>query len=177
MFFVSLPASVQNKQLMLVWITISRLKSKIVSWKIGKAFLSFYIIFYSPCGKTLQNVYWWGNSTSGLFMFKLPAGNGTTFEAVEHNGALDKDSWERRELDNIQRLKACQETLPKNDGELSPFPSFVLFGRLNPIRMTQPMPSIATNSNKQQCCLFLTVKKYRMEGPSHIEADSERLEG
>lgn len=27
-----------------------------------------------------------------VFIFKLPAGNGTTFEAVEHNGALDKDS-------------------------------------------------------------------------------------
>lgn len=33
-----------------------------------------------------------GNSMPGLFMFKLPAGNGTAFEAVQHNGALDKDS-------------------------------------------------------------------------------------
>lgn len=168
MFFIVIVS--KTKQLMPVWITISCLKSKIVSRKIGNAFWSFYIIFYFPCGKALQNVHWWGNSKSGLFMFKLPAGNGTTFESVEHNGALDKDSWERRELDNIQRLKACQETLLKNDGGLSPFPSFVLFGRLNPIRMTQPMPIIATNSNKQQC--FLTVKKYRMEGPSHIEVDS-----
>lgn len=97
-------------------------------------------------------------------MFKLPAGNETTFEALQHNGALDTDSWERRERHNIARLKAGQETLGRNDGGLSPFPSFVLFGRLDPRRMASPMPSIAANSNKQECWLFLTVQKCRREG-------------
>lgn len=38
-----------------------------------------------------------GKRLPSLFMFKLPAGDGTTYEAVEHNNALDKDSGERRE--------------------------------------------------------------------------------
>ena len=104
-----------------------------------------------------------------LFMFKEPAGNGTTFEALEHNSALDADSWEKWELFKIQRRKAGQETLQKNDGELSPFPSFVLFGRLNPARIAQRTPSIAANSNKQECWLFLSLKRYeRWKAPRWV---------
>lgn len=73
--------------------------------KMGTRLVTLHQILFSmwrDC-KIRVEVYWWGNGMSWLFMFKLPARNGTTFEALEHNGALDKDSWERQELDEAER--------------------------------------------------------------------------
>lgn len=101
------------------------------------------------------DVYWWGNSVPRLFMFKLLAGNGTTFEALEHNGALDTGSWERRELDAIQGLK--QPSRKRSRGMMEDcllFPVLSSSGRLSPVRMAQLTPSIAANSNKQDFFFF-----------------------
>lgn len=71
-----------------------------------------------------------------------------------------------------------QETLHKNDGELSPFfPVSSSSRRFNPVRMAQAMPSIAANSLKQECWLFLTVKKHGRWKVPRMEARSERLWG
>lgn len=52
----------------------------------------------------------------------------------------------------------------------------LLFPVLSPLGgWTLIRKTIAANSNKQQRWLFLTVKKCRTEGPSHIEAEFERL--
>lgn len=66
----------------------------------------------------------------------------------------------REKDENSTSLNAGQWTHQKNDGELSSFHSFVLVGRLN-YKNRSGAPSIAANSNKQECWLFLTVKKYR----------------
>lgn len=88
---------------------------------------------------------------------------------------MDIDSWERRELHKIQKGEAGQETLQKNDWVLSPFPSFVLFGGL----YIDSVPCTAANSNKQECGLFLAVKKHRSWKASGElqDGDCEQLEG
>lgn len=54
---------------------------------------SFFILrpILFPIWKDLPKCILRGSRVPPLFIFKLPAGNGTTFEAVEHNGALDKE--------------------------------------------------------------------------------------
>lgn len=112
------------------------------------------------------DVYWWGNSVPRLFMFKLLAGNGTTFEALEHNGALDTGSWERRELDAIQGLK--QPSRKRSRGMMEDcllFPVLSSSGRLSPVRMAQLTPSIAANSNKQDFFFFTRWSNTGDESP------------
>ena len=132
----------------LVWITIACLKPKVVSLlarkkkkkkkKVGSTSCHFTLNLVSLVERPFRikiDVYWWGNSVPRLFMFKLLAGNGTTFEALEHNGALDTGSWERRELDAIQGPK--QPTRKRSRRMMEDcllFPVLSSSGRLNPVK-------------------------------------------